>query len=106
MFNLTSRSLPRNGLQVTREAYTQGNLTLRESRRRLARRVWETGIGEENVLWYMQQGLTETRGTRIPGHDSGRGEPEARNRGKTENMGSSQVTGTCGHCLSATKGRG
>lgn len=54
-FALTFICLLRNGMQLARKAYAQGTLTRRESRRRLAMSIWETGIGEELVRWQPRQ---------------------------------------------------
>ena len=55
IFTLTSMCLVRNGLQLSKEAYTQGTLTLRRARRRLAERIWGMGVNSETARWLPQE---------------------------------------------------
>ena len=54
IFTLKSMCLIRNGLRLSREAYTQGNLTLRRTRKRLAARIWEMGVNSGAARWSSQ----------------------------------------------------
>ena len=47
IFMLTSMSLVRNGLCLSKEAYTQGTLTLRRTRKRLAERILMGNGGQQ-----------------------------------------------------------
>ena len=54
IFTLKSMCLIRNGLRLSREAYTQGNLTLRRTRKRLTARIWEMGVNSGAARWSSQ----------------------------------------------------
>ena len=62
IFMLTSMSLIRNGLRLSKEAYTQGTLTLRRARNRLAERIWAMGVNSEATWWSPQGTPTATNG--------------------------------------------
>ena len=47
--------LLRNGLRLSKEAYSQGTIVLRDSRRGLAQRLWEAGIGAVDARWHPHQ---------------------------------------------------
>ena len=51
IFMLISMSLVPNGLRLSREAYSQGTLTLRWARKRLAERIWTMGVNGEATRW-------------------------------------------------------
>ena len=66
VFTLTSMDLLQNGLQLTREAYSQGTLARRGARRRLAKRIWEEGAGVEGARWQPNDGRASARRTTGP----------------------------------------
>lgn len=74
IFTLTSMSLVRNGLCLSKEAYTQGTLTLRRARRRLAEHIWAMEDNSEAAKWSPQGATTTTpeeapSTRRMPGRD-------------------------------------
>ena len=62
IFMLTSMSLVRNGLRLSRDAYTQGTLTLRWARKGLAERIWAVGVNSEATRWSPQGTPTAING--------------------------------------------
>ena len=66
IFTLTSMCLVRNGLQLSKEAYTQGTLTLRRARRRLAERIWGMGVNSETARWPPQETTRTTSANVAP----------------------------------------
>ena len=66
IFMLTSMSLVRSGLRLSKEAYTQGTLTLQQARKRLAERIWAMGVNSEATRWSPQGTSTATRGEAPP----------------------------------------
>ena len=66
IFTLTSMCLVRNGLRLTKEAYTQGTLTLRRARRRLAERIWGMGVNSETARWPPQETAGTTSANEAP----------------------------------------
>ena len=66
IFTLTSMCLIRNGLRLSREAYTQGTITLKRARRRLAARIWEMGVNSGATRWSPRGDTTTTRSETSP----------------------------------------
>ena len=58
IFMLTSMRLICNGLRLSKEACTQGTLTLRRARNRLAERIWAMGVHSEATRWLPQGTIT------------------------------------------------
>ena len=90
VFTLTSMDLLRNGLHLTREAYAQGTLARRGARRRLAKKIWEEGVGAEEVRW--QPHVTQTSTRRATG-------PEEANKGKRARHPKRRKRGTEGRIV-------
>ena len=54
VFTLTSMGLLRNGANLCRESYSQQFLLDNQSRRRLAWRIWQSGLEEKDIQWHPQ----------------------------------------------------
>ena len=80
---LTSMSLVRIGLRLSKEAYTQGTLTLRRTRKRLAEHVWAMEVNSKDTRWSSQGTSTATcNEASLAGRDPGlRGHPQKRKQG-------------------------
>ena len=83
IFMLTSMSLVRIGLRLSKEAYTQGTLTLRRTRKRLAEHVWAMEVNSKDTRWSSQGTSTATcNEASLAGRDPGlRGHPQKRKQG-------------------------